>query len=121
MICDHRCVEGQPLRIFHDRLTHDKYTDRKHRWVKLIEAAKFQLYIVEDRVPEPTPKIIEVSIFAHKTVYSKVLNQVGYKSVDDLTEPDKNDLAGIGLSDDMIQISRRQCDLRCCLSSSRKL
>jgi hypothetical protein len=93
------------VRIFHDRLKHDKYTDRKHRWVKFVKAVKFQLYIHEERVPQLLPKTIEVSIFSHKELFTKLLNQVGSKTIADLSPSDKKDLANIGLSDDMIRVA----------------
>jgi hypothetical protein len=69
------------MRIFHGRLDFDKYTDRKYRWVADIDRVKFKLYIKEDRVPNPCPKIIEVSIFQDRALYTYLLSRVGSKTV----------------------------------------
>lgn len=93
------------MRIFHGRLVFDKYTDRKYRWVADVDGVRFKLYIKEDRVPQPCPKIIEVSIFWDKGLYSYVLARLGSMSVGELTQYDRNQLNGIGVSDDMLSVA----------------
>lgn len=83
----------------------DKYTDRKYRWVKDVDGVRFKLYIQEDRVPQPCPKVIEVSIFRDKTIYSNLLARVGSKTIGGLTSFDKDDLMAIGLDENMMKIA----------------
>ena len=100
-----RVLRSWIMRIFHGRLVFDKYTDRKYRWVKDVEGVKFKLYIQEERVPQPCPKIIEVSIFRDKTIYSNFLGRVGSKTLGELTSFDKDDLAAIGLDEAMMKVA----------------
>lgn len=85
------------MRIFHGRLGFDKYSDRSYRWITDVKGVKFKVYIQEDRVPQPYPKIIEVSIFQDKELYSHILWRIGSRTVGDLTEFDKDDLFKFGV------------------------
>ena len=91
------------VRIFHGRLRFDKDTDRKYRWVTDVDGVKFQLYIQDERVAQPVSDIIEVSIFADKQIYHRTLSRVGSKTVADLTQVDKDELATIGLTGEMLR------------------
>ena len=93
------------MRIFHDRLAFDKYTDRKYRWVKDVDGVKFKLYIQEERVPQPCPKVIEVSIFRDNKIYSNVLARVGSRTIAELTSFDRDDLAAVGLDETMMKVA----------------
>jgi hypothetical protein len=90
------------MRVFHRRLFFDKETDGKFRWRADVEGVEFKLYITQGRVPRPVPKIIEVSIFDDKSLYTAVLTKLGRKSVSELSDADKSILNGIGL--DEVQI-----------------
>ena len=41
----------------------DKETDRKYRWLVMVEDAPFELYIPQWRVPEPVPEEILIKIY----------------------------------------------------------
>lgn len=87
------------MRIFHDRLQLDKETEESFRWKKELDGVTFQLYIFRKRVPRPAPKLIEVSVFDHRSLYSVLLTKVGKKSVGELSESDKSELAKVGVEE----------------------
>jgi len=91
------------MRIFHDRLCLDKKTDESFRWKRDVDGVKFQLYIFQERVPRPVPKIIEVSVFDDKSLFTALLTRVGRKSVSQLSEIDKSALDTIGLDEAQIR------------------
>ena len=91
------------MRIFNGRLSFDKETDESFRWRKDVDGVKFQLYIFKERVPRPAPKLIEVSVFAHKELYHVLLTKVGKKSVSELSESDRSDLAKVGVEESHLQ------------------
>jgi hypothetical protein len=71
--------------------------------MKDIEGVKFQLYIFQQRVPRPVPKIIEVSVFDDKSLFTALLTKVGRKSVSQLSDQDKIELDKIGLDEAQIR------------------
>jgi hypothetical protein len=93
------------VRIFHGRLVFDKYTERKYRWVKDVDGVKFKVYIQEERVPQPCPKVIEVSIFKDKELYSNFLCRVGASTIGELTSFDREDLAAFGLDETKMKVA----------------
>lgn len=86
------------MRIFHGRLFFNKETDEKFRWMASVDGVEFKIYITQDRVPEPVPSKIEVSVFDSDFLYTYILRRVGRKSVGELSEQDKDDLERIGLT-----------------------
>lgn len=94
--------KSNSVRIFHGRLSFDKYTDRKYRWITEIDGVNFKLYVTEDRVPKPHPQIIEVSIFQDQALFSNLLWRVGSKRLGDLNDLEKGELEKIGLNEGMI-------------------
>lgn len=91
--------------IFHGRLRFDKYTDRSYRWITDVHGVKFKVYIQEDRVPRPCPRVIEVSLFQDKKLFSKVLWQVGSHTLGELTSFEKDELVAIGLDEATVKVA----------------
>jgi hypothetical protein len=93
------------MRIFHNRLRHDKSTDESFRWETSVDNGHFQLYIFQERVPRPVPTIIEVSVFDDKSLFTALLTKVGHKSVRELSNQDKEELNKIGLEESHLQVA----------------
>jgi hypothetical protein len=84
------------MRIFHDRLRHDRTTDESFRWKQFVDGVPFELYIFQERVPRPVAKVIEVSVFDDPSLFTALLTRVGRKSVSELSSLDKLELNKIG-------------------------
>jgi hypothetical protein len=93
------------MRIFHGRLRFNKETDEKFRWIKDIDGVQFKLYIANERVPDPVPSNIEVSIFSDKSLYTMVITKLGKKRVGQITDADRCYLETIGLGDAKIAVA----------------
>jgi hypothetical protein len=93
------------MRIFHGRLHYDKATEESFRWKTLVDDVPFELYIYQQRVPEPLAKVIEVSIFDDQSLFTMLLTRVGRKSVRELSTLDKEDLNKIGLVERYLHVA----------------
>jgi hypothetical protein len=93
------------MRLFHDRFCLDKTTDESFRWKTLVDEVTFSLYIFQERVPRPVPKIIEVSVYDDKSLFTTLLTRVGKKSVAELSNQDKEDLHQIGVEESHLRVA----------------
>ena len=86
------------MRLFRGRFSFDKLTDEKFRWKSDIDGVEFKVYITQERVPKPVPRIIDVTVLVPlDNWYTYKLTRLGAKTVDELSAQDEADLETIGL------------------------
>src|SRR5580692_5424120 len=90
------------MRIFQGTMHQDSETDMSIRWIKAVDGVPFKLYIYRERVPNPVPRTIDVSIFKDESLYTRELTRLGRQSVKDLTSSDRAYLSGIGLDESQL-------------------
>ena len=95
------------MQIFHRKLDINMGEDtvEKYRWITSVNGVPFKIYITQERVPEPFPNAIQASVFASEFLYTRSLDWVGGKSVRDLSERDKAELAAIGVSAEALSVA----------------
>lgn len=94
------------MQLFRGRFPFDKFTDEKFRWILDIDGVPFEVYITQERVPEPAPGIIDVTVLVPpENWYTCKLTKLGAKTVGLLTDQDIADLEMIGLSHEELRAS----------------
>ena len=90
------------MRTFHCKLDLVKFTERKFRWDEDIDGTKFELYIPQWRVPEPTPGMISVKIYDASLISRARLLEIGHPN-GQLSHGDMLVLETIGLTNEQIR------------------
>jgi hypothetical protein len=86
------------MRLFRGRFPFDKFTDEKFRWNLDVDGVGFKVYITQERVPIPAPKVIDVIVLVPpENWYTYQLTRLGAKTVGQLSAQDEADLETIGL------------------------